>query len=111
MSPLVGIDLGTTNSAVAYLSDQGPEIIPNALGSRLTPSIVGVDESDAILVGASARELSVVRPDRCASLFKRWMGTDRTVKLGRREFTPEELSSLVLRSLKSDAEAFFGDVV
>ncbi len=108
MEPLIGIDLGTTNSAVAHLSPNGPEIIPNALGARLTPSIVGVDEQGAVLVGAAARELQVVRPDRCASLFKRLMGTDRSTMLGGKSFTPEDLSSLVLRSLKADADAFFG---
>jgi molecular chaperone HscC len=111
MDPLIGIDLGTTNSAAAHLSPNGPEIIPNALGGRLTPSVVGVDESGTVLVGAAARELQVVRPDRCASLFKRHMGTDRGATLGGRTFTPEELSGLVLRSLKADAEAFFGTPV
>ena len=111
MDPLVGIDLGTTNSAVAHLTDDGPQIILNALGGRLTPSIVGVEESGKLLVGAAARELQVLQPDRCASLFKRHMGTDRTFTLGGRTFTPEELSGLVLRSLKTDAEAFFGTAV
>jgi molecular chaperone HscC len=108
MDPVIGIDLGTTNSAVAHLADDGPDIIPNALGGRLTPSVVGVDESGTVLVGAAARELQVLRPDRCAALFKRAMGTDRTYTLGKKEFTPEELSGLVLRSLKADAEAYFG---
>jgi molecular chaperone HscC len=108
MDPIVGIDLGTTNSAVAHLTDDGPAIIPNALGGRLTPSVVGVGDDGIVVVGAAARELQVLRPDRCASLFKRWMGTDRTIVLGGRTFTPEELSGLVLRSLKADAEAFFG---
>src|SRR5829696_6662539 len=69
MDPIIGIDLGTTNSAAAHLTPNGPEIIPNALGGRLTPSVVGVDESGTVLVGAAARELQVVRPDRCASYF------------------------------------------
>jgi molecular chaperone HscC len=108
MDPIIGIDLGTTNSAAAHLSPAGPQIIPNALGGRLTPSVVGVDEGGTVLVGAAAKELQVVRPDRCASLFKRHMGTDRTHTLGGTTFTPEELSGLVLRALKADAEAFFG---
>ncbi|MFO0802221.1 MAG: Hsp70 family protein [Gemmataceae bacterium] len=107
MDPIIGIDLGTTNSAVAHLAPSGPEIIPNALGARLTPSVVGVDESGTVVVGAAARELQVLRPDRCASVFKRFMGTDKTVELGKKSFTPEELSGLVLRSLKADAEAHF----
>ncbi len=111
MTPIVGIDLGTTNSAVAHLTPNGPQIIPNALGGRLTPSVVGVDEGDRVLVGAAARELQVVRPERCSSLFKRFMGTDRETKLGGKTFSPEELSGLVLRALKADAEAHFGGPV
>ena len=111
MDPIIGIDLGTTNSAAAHLTPTGPAIIPNALGGRLTPSVVGVDESGTVLVGAAAREFQVLRPDRCAALFKRAMGTDRSYTLGGRTFTPEELSGLVLRSLKADAEAFFGHPV
>jgi molecular chaperone HscC len=107
MDPVIGIDLGTTNSAAAVLGPDGPQIIPNALGGRLTPSVVGVDESGAVLVGAAARELQVLHPERCAALFKRFMGTDHKPTLGGRAFTPEELSSLVLRALKADAEAFF----
>ncbi|MBN9523616.1 Hsp70 family protein [bacterium] len=107
MDPIIGIDLGTTNSAAAHLGPDGPEIIPNALGGRLTPSVVGVDDAGTVLVGAAAKELQVLRPDRCAALFKRHMGTDRRYELGKKTFTPEELSGLVLRSLKDDAEAFF----
>ena len=107
MDPIIGIDLGTTNSAVAYLTERGPEIVPNALGGRLTASVVALDESGTILVGAAAKEYQVVRPDRCVSLFKRWMGSDRTVTLGGKVFTPEDLSGFVLRSLKADAEAYF----
>jgi molecular chaperone HscC len=108
MDPIIGIDLGTTNSAVAYLTGDAPEIIPNALGGRLTPSIVGIDDAGTVLVGAAAREHQVIRPDLCVSLFKRWMGSDRITTLGKREFTPEDLSAFVLRSLKADAEAHFG---
>ncbi|QEL18008.1 Hsp70 family protein [Limnoglobus roseus] len=107
MDPIIGIDLGTTNSAVAYLTDNGPEIIPNALGGRLTPSVVGLDENGTVLVGAAAKEFQVVRPDRCTSLFKRLMGSDRTVTLGGKTFTAEDLSGFVLRSLKADAEEYF----
>jgi molecular chaperone HscC len=108
MDPVIGIDLGTTNSAAAFLGPEGPQIIPNAVAGRLTPSVVGVDESGAVLVGIAAKELQVLRPERCTSLFKRFMGTDRAVVLEDRSFNPEELSGLVLRSLKADADAFFG---
>lgn len=107
MTQLIGIDLGTTNSGAAYMADDGPKLIPNALGTTLTPSVVGIDDDGQLLVGAAAKELRVTHPERTASLFKRHMGTDWTAKIGKREFGPEELSSLVLRSLKSDAEAFF----
>ena len=108
MDPVIGIDLGTTNSAAAFLGSDGPEIIPNAVAGRLTPSIVGVDESGTIVVGNAAKELQVLHPERCTSLFKRYMGTEHTVTLGDRRFSPEELSGLVLRSLKADADAYFG---
>jgi molecular chaperone HscC len=106
--PIIGIDLGTTNSAAAYLTPAGPELIPNALGERLTPSVVGIDPGGEVLVGRAAKELQVLHPERCAALFKRHMGSDWTCTLAGRKFTPEELSGLVLRSLKQDAEAFFG---
>jgi molecular chaperone HscC len=111
MDPVIGIDLGTTNSAAAFLGSDGPELIPNALGGRLTPSVVGVDESGTVLVGIAAKEWQVLRPELCTSLFKRYMGTDRKVALASRSFTPEELSGLVLRSLKADADVFFGKPV
>src|SRR5581483_3345777 len=107
MDPIIGIDLGTTNSAAAWLGDDGPVLLPNALGATLTPSVVGLDPDGRLLVGAAAKELQVVRPERCAALFKRHMGSDWTVTLADRSFTPEELSSLVLASLKADAEAYF----
>lgn len=108
---IIGIDLGTTNSAVSYIGEDGPTLIPNALGDVLTPSVVGVDEDGKILVGRSARELMVTYPERCAAQFKRRMGTDWTTKLAGRKLTPEELSSLVLSTLKQDAEAFLGQPV
>src|SRR5262245_5412533 len=107
MDPIIGIDLGTTNSAAAWLADDGPRLIPNALGAALTPSVVGLDEGGQVLVGAAARELQVDHPERCAALFKRHVGSDWKADLGGRKFSPEELSSLVLASLKADAEAFF----
>ena len=81
MDTIVGIDLGTTYSAAAILGDDGPVMIPNAVGGTLTPSVVGVDEGGEILVGAAAKELRVTKPERTASLFKRQMGTDWTGKL------------------------------
>ena len=67
MSVIIGIDLGTTNSVAATMEDDGPKLIPNVLGETLTPSVVGIDENDKLLVGRAAKELQVVAPDRCAS--------------------------------------------
>jgi molecular chaperone HscC len=111
MNRVIGIDLGTTNSAVAYMTDQGPKLIPNAVGETLTPSVIGLDEDGKLLVGQAAREYRVTSPARCASLFKRKMGSDVDIQLPGRKFSAEELSSLILRSLKADAEAFFGEPV
>ena len=107
MSTIIGIDLGTTNSSAAYLADDGPRLIPNALKETLTPSVVGLDSDGKLLVGRAAKELQVTQPKRCAALFKRHMGSDWTAELAGRKFTPEELSRLILRSLKQDADAFF----
>jgi molecular chaperone HscC len=111
MSSIVGIDLGTTNSAVACMDEDLPRLIPNALGEVLTPSVVGIDLDGRTIVGRAAKELQVLHPDRCAAVFKRKMGSDWTVELGGKTFTPEELSSLVLRALKEDAEAHLGGPV
>ncbi len=107
-SPPIGIDLGTTNSAVAVFRGGAPELLPNAHGQFLTPSIVGVLDSGEVIVGAAAAELAVVAPERCAATFKRWMGEDKQVELAGQTFTPPELSAIVLRSLKADAEAALG---
>ena len=107
----IGIDLGTTNSLVAYWTDNGPEIIPNVIGARLTPSVVSVDETGEILVGQIARERLITHPHLTAASFKRFMGTEKRFSMGNYNFTPEELSSFVLQSLKADAEAFLGTPV
>ncbi len=108
---IVGIDLGTTNSLVAWLSPEGPQLIPNSLNERLTPSAVGIDHDGKLLIGKPAKELQVVAPDRCATIFKRMMGTDRTMSVAGKAFRAEELSSLVLKSLKADAEKFLAQDV
>jgi molecular chaperone HscC len=109
---IVGIDLGTTNSAVGIWRNGRAELIPNSLGSVLTPSAVSVDDKGEFLVGLAARERQVTHPGSSATAFKRFMGTTRTMALGsKHSLRPEELSSLVLRSLKSDAEIFLGEPV
>ena len=108
---IVGIDLGTTNSLCAIFKDGKPQLVPNVHGEFLTPSVVGVMDDEQILVGSAAKELRVTHPQKCSSCFKRWMGTDEKVVLNGREFTPVELSSLVLKSLKQDAENHLRDNV
>ena len=103
---LIGIDLGTTNSAVALWqnSDAGGEaqLVPNALGSLLTPSAISVLPDGSTLTGAAALERMGLKDGATATSFKRLMGTDRKVKLGKKEFSAEELSALVLMALCSD---------
>ncbi|MEY8389384.1 Hsp70 family protein [Oscillospiraceae bacterium 38-13] len=108
---IIGIDLGTTNSLAAVWRNGKSELIPNAAGEWLTPSAVSVDEGGGILVGRAARDRLITHPHRTAARFKRHMGTSKTYTLGDRTFTPEELSSLVLRSLREDAEAYLGEPV
>ena len=108
---IVGIDLGTTNSLIAYFTEEGAKIIPNRLGKNLTPSVVSVDGEGNVYVGETAKERMSLYPDSVAQTFKRSMGTERDYILSGRHFKPEELSSLVLRSLKEDAESFLGQEV
>jgi molecular chaperone HscC len=108
---IVGIDLGTTNSLVGVWRDGAVALVPNALGHALTPSAVGLGDDGTLLVGLAARERATTHPALTATAFKRYMGTDRQLFLGRKGYRPEELSALVLRSLKSDAEALLGEPV
>ncbi len=108
---IVGIDLGTTNSLIAYFSEEGPRIIPNRLGKNLTPSVVSVDEEGNVYVGETARERMSLYPGSVAQTFKRSMGTERDYVLSGRHFRPEELSSMILRALKEDAESWLGEEV
>ena len=108
---LIGIDLGTTNSLAACFRNGTVEIIPNRLGKTLTPSVVSVNEDSQVLIGETAREYGFLHPDRTARLFKRTMGTDKIYVLGEQSFRSEELSALVLRSLKEDAEIYLGEKI
>lgn len=108
---IVGIDLGTTNSLIAYFTEDGPKIIPNRLGKHLTPSVVSVDEEGNVYVGETAKERMSLYPNSVAETFKRSMGTDREYILSGRHYKPEELSSFVLRALKEDAEHYLGEEV
>lgn len=108
---IVGIDLGTANSAVARWHGGRPELIPNVLGDLLTPSAVSLTEAGEVLVGAAARDRQETHPSATVTAFKRMMGTSRTVTLNGTRFSPEDLSSLVLRNLKRDAEVHCGEAV
>ncbi len=107
----IGIDLGTTNSLVSVFTDNAPVLIPNALGHVMTPSVVGYDDNGALLIGEAANQRLMTHANLTAACFKRYMGTERLTKIGRSHFRPEELSALVLKSLKADAEAHLGHSV
>src|SRR4051812_26380537 len=102
---IVGIDLGTTNSLIAVWENGAARLILNSLGEELTPSCVSIDEDGSILVGSAARERLQTHPLVSAAAFKRHMGSDQITRLDKHSFRPEELSALILRSLKEDAEA------
>lgn len=108
---IIGIDLGTTNSLAAVCRNGETVMIPNRLKGRLTPSMVAVDDDGQILVGETAREYGFLHPERRAEVFKRFMGSERQYELGGHKFRAEDLSALVLRSLKEDAEDFLGEPV
>lgn len=108
---ILGIDLGTTNSLCAIFEKERPILIPSPHGRFLTPSVVARLDDGQILVGDAAKELRITKPECCVSRFKRWMGTQESVQLGKQSFTAPELSSFVLRSLKSDAEKYLGHPV
>lgn len=108
---IVGIDLGTTNSLIACFTEEGPKIIPNRLGKNLTPSVVSVDEEGNVYVGETAKERMSLYPDSVAQTFKRSMGTEREYILSGKKFKPEELSSMVIRALKEDAESYLGEEI
>ena len=105
---LIGIDLGTTNSLVAVFTDEGPKLIPNSLGEMLTPSAVGYAEDGTLLIGRAAKDRLLTHPQLTAARFKRYMGTNHEMTLGKKAFRAEELSSFVLRALRADAEAYLG---
>ena len=102
---IIGIDLGTTNSLAAYWNGGAAELIPNALNQMMTPSVVGMDDEGQIIVGEVAKQRLQTHPDKTIANFKRYMGTNKSFVIGKKKYRPEELSSLVLRSLKADAEA------
>ena len=108
---IIGIDLGTTNSLATVYTEGGVKLIRNALGKALTPSVVGVDDDGNVIVGDVAKERLVTHPDLTAAEFKRTMGTDREYSLGEKKFSSQQLSSIVLRKIVSDAKEFLGEEI
>ena len=111
MSKVIGIDLGTTNSVVAVMEGGEPVVIPNAEGSRLTPSVVGFSKNGERLVGQLAKRQAVSNPGRTVVSIKRHMGSDYKVTIDGKDYTPQEISAMILQKLKADAEAYLGEKV
>ncbi|HLI44829.1 MAG TPA: molecular chaperone DnaK [Acidimicrobiales bacterium] len=111
MPKAVGIDLGTTNSVVAFLEAGEPTVIPNAEGGRTTPSVVGFAKSGEVLVGEVAKRQAITNPDRTIRSVKRHMGTSWTIDIDGKAYTAQEISARILQKLKRDAESYLGDTV
>ncbi|MBQ5833005.1 MAG: Hsp70 family protein, partial [Selenomonadales bacterium] len=111
MSKVIGIDLGTTNSVVAVMEGGEPTVITNTEGSRITPSVVGFSKTGERLVGQLAKRQAVSNPDRTISSIKREMGTNYKVSIEDKNYSPQEISAMVLQKLKADAEAYLGTTV
>jgi len=111
MAKIIGIDLGTTNSCVAVIEGGEAVVIPNAEGSRTTPSVVHFKKDGERVVGRVARQSAVSAPERTIASIKRDMGTDRKVTIDGKSYTPQEISAMILAKLKADAEAYLGDTV
>ena len=111
MSKLIGIDLGTTNSCVAFLENGHATVIPSAEGGRTTPSIVAFTKNGERLVGQAAKRQAVTNASRTFSSVKREMGTDKLYQVDGKKYRPQELSAMILQKLKSDAESYIGEKV
>lgn len=111
MSKIIGIDLGTTNSCVAVIEGGEPVVIANAEGARTTPSVVAFSKDGERMVGQVAKRQAITNPDRTISSIKRDMGTSRKVNIDGKDFTPQEISAIILQKLKTDAEGYLGDKV
>ncbi len=111
MAKIIGIDLGTTNSCVAVIEGGEAAVIPNAEGARTTPSVVAFKKDGERIVGRVAKQQAVSNPDRTISSIKREMGTNHKVTIDGKDYTPQEISAMILQKLKQDAEAYLGDKV
>ena len=111
MAKIIGIDLGTTNSAVAVMEGGQSTIIPNIEGNRTTPSIVAFTKDGERLVGETAKRQAITNPDRTVSSIKREMGSDHKVTIDGKDYSPQEISAMILQKLKSDAESYLGETI
>ena len=111
MGKIIGIDLGTTNSCVAVIEGSDPVVIANAEGARTTPSVVAFSKNGERLVGQVAKRQAITNPDRTIASVKREMGTNYTVTIDDKKYTPQEISAIILQKLKADAEAYLGQPV
>ena len=111
MSKIIGIDLGTTNSCVALYEGGEPVVIPNAEGSRTTPSVVAFSKTGERMVGQVAKRQAITNPDRTVISIKRDMGTDRRISIDGKDYAPQDISAMILMKLKADAEAYLGETV
>ncbi len=111
MAKIVGIDLGTTNSCVAVIEGGEPVVIANAEGARTTPSVVAFGKDGERMVGQVAKRQAITNPERTISSIKRQMGSDYKVSIDGKQYTPQEISAMILQKLKADAEAYLGDTV
>ena len=108
MGKVIGIDLGTTNSCVAVKEGDNVTVIPNPEGQRTTPSVVAFSKDGEILVGQLAKRQAIVNPDRTVISIKRSMGSDKTVAIDGKNYTPQQISAMILQKLKKDAEEYLG---
>ena len=111
MGKVIGIDLGTTNSCVAVIEGGEPQVIPNAEGERVTPSVVAFKKDGERLIGLVAKRQAITNPDRTIMSIKRHMGTDFKVNIDGKNLTPQEISAMILQKLKQDAEAYLGEKI
>jgi molecular chaperone DnaK len=111
MAKVIGIDLGTTNSCVAFMEGGEPVVIPNSEGGRTTPSVVAFKPNGERIVGQVAKRQAITNPDKTIASIKRYMGTDHKVKIDDKQYTPQEISAMVLGKLKADAEAYLGETI
>ena len=111
MSKVIGIDLGTTNSCVAVLEGGEPTVITNSEGMRTTPSVVSFTKSGERLVGETAKRIAITEPEGTVASIKRHMGENYKVNLRGKDYTPQEISAMILQKLKADAEAYLGEKV